>query len=198
MSRAYWVKLSSMVSETIQEGDSAVHRVQLEDVLPEDEMTELLEACLGETEDWDKDEDGNYRTTLEDGTELVWNVKEGQIEASIQVTKEVSRKVEVQGASDEDYSDHKEKARANAQQNLQREESRVRQAIKDDADQIRKEATKKLSENEQERNETINEVLQRTYVEAIKRKARRLGNVTSEIEGTNAKGQYELTITVAE
>jgi hypothetical protein len=198
MSRAYWVKLAATVSEVINEGDSAVHRVKLDSILSEQEMTELLEACLGEEDGWEKGDDGKYRKTLEDGTEMVWDVEKGEVEASIEVSKEITEKVEVRGQSDEDYADHKERATRNAEKNLQNAKSHAKSKIRDEADKIRQEATEKLTGNEQERNEEINEVVQKAYAEAVKRKARQLGSVTSQTEGTNAKGQYELTITVSE
>lgn len=42
----------------------------------------------------------------------------------------------------------------------------------------------------------MNQALQDVYAEALKRKARALGDVVEQVEGTNAQGEYELVIKV--
>ena len=42
----------------------------------------------------------------------------------------------------------------------------------------------------------MNQVLQDVYSEALKRKARQLGDVVDQYEGTNENGEYELVIKV--
>ena len=77
-------------------------------------------------------------------------------------------------------------------------EKAARDALGVEQRRIERRLADKLGETEGERTEAINEVLQKTYAEAIKRKAKRLGNITSVRESTDDNGEYSLTITIAE
>lgn len=56
--------------------------------------------------------------------------------------------------------------------------------------------SQRLAEGEEQRLEEMNNVLQGVYAEALKRKARRMGDVVEQHEGTNEHGEYELVIKV--
>ncbi len=191
MSRAYWVKLSSSVVETINASDRATHRIQLDAVVPEGEMDQILEGALEES-GWEKDGDKRFRKTV-DGVELVWDLDKGVVEATAEASQEVAREVQVEGRA---YS--QDAAQQQAERQLQQREQQTRDAIGSEQEQLQKKLTKKLGDNEQERVREINGVLQKAYTEGLKRKARRMGNVTSIQEGTSAEGEYQLTITISE
>lgn len=192
MSRAYWVKLSSSVTETVNASDRATHRIELDAVVPEAEMKDIVQAALEES-GWTRDEDGRtFRRRMGD-IELVWNVEENVVEATVESSQDVTRDVQVEGRA---YS--QTAAEQSAQRQLQQREQTARDAIAAEAEQLQKQLTRKLTDSEQERVREINGVLQKAYTEGLKRKARRLGNITSIQEGTNDKGDYELTITISE
>ncbi len=192
MSRAYWVKLSSSVVETIEASDKATHRIELEAVVPEGEMQEILDSAL-EDSDWQKDPDGKtFRKQIGEVT-LVWDTEENVVEASIESSQQASRDVRVEGRA---YS--QSGAQQDAERKLKQREKAAQDAIAGEAEQLQKKLTKELGENEADRVREINGVLQKAYAEAIKRKARRLGNITSVQEGTSDNGEYELTITISE
>lgn len=191
MSRAYWVKLSSAVTETIQGSDRATHRIELDSVVPEGEMDQILEGAL-EDSGWEKASDRSYRKQVGEVT-LTWDLDKNEVEATVDSSREVSRDVNVEGRA---YS--QDAARRNAERQLQQREQQARDAIGAEKEQLQKKLTKKLGDNEQERVREINGVLQKTYTEGLKRKAKRLGNVTSIQEGTSDKGDYQLTITISE
>ena len=192
MSRAYWVKLSSSVSETVNAKDKSVHRIDLGAVVPEGEMSELLEGAL-EASGWEKGEDGVYEKTLEDGVRLVWDLDAQEVEALVEESETVSRNVHVEGRG---YD--RSTARREAKRMLEQEEGAARDAINSEAERLQQKLSEKLDENEAARVKEINGVLQKTYAEALKRKARRLGNVTSITESNTEDGEYQLTITIAE
>lgn len=193
MSRAYWVKLSSSVTETIHASDKATHKIDLEDVVPAGEMKDIVSSALEES-GWtkSKDNDQEYKKKVGD-VDMVWDLEKGVVEASLEDARDVERDVHVEGRA---WS--KDQAKSEAKRLLSQREQQVRDSIGSEADDLQRQLTQKLEESEDERIREINEVLQKTYADAVKRKARRLGNVLSVQESTSPDGEYELTITIAE
>lgn len=191
MSRAYWVKLSSSVSDTIQANDKATHKIDLEAVVPDGEMSDIVGASL-EAAGWERQEDGSFEKRVGDVT-LRWDLESSEVEARVEASQSVSQDVHAEGRGyDQSH------AQTDAQRRLELETQRVKDAIAGEQERLQQQLTQKLSESEQARVREINEVLQRAYAEAVKRKARRLGNVTSVEESTSDDGEYQLTITISE
>lgn len=191
MSRAYWVKLTSAVSETIDASDKAVHKIDLESVIPEDEMEDILKGAL-ERNGWEDSGDGTYTKTGDDGVTLTWNLEDMTVEATVRQEQQVTRDVQVEGRGYDQGT-----ARREAERLLKQREQAARDAIGAESEKLQRELAKQLGDNEQERMREINGVLQETYAEALKRKARRLGNVTSVQESSDGD-EYSLTITISE
>ncbi len=61
---------------------------------------------------------------------------------------------------------------------------------------LQRQVTQQLAEGESARLEEMNQTLQDVYSEALKRKARKMGDVVDQHEGTNENGEYELVIKV--
>jgi hypothetical protein len=57
-------------------------------------------------------------------------------------------------------------------------------------------ASKALADAEGALTEGLSSILRGVYAEALKQKARKIGDVVSQTEGTNDKGEYELIIKV--
>jgi len=193
MSRAYWVKLASSVSTTIDASDKAIHKIDIEAVVPQGEMGELLEHAL-EQSGWTRSEDNGreFHKTMEDGVELTWNLDTNTVEAAATEQRQVVREVEVQGRG---YDQNI--ARSDAERQLAKREKAAQQEASIEEERLQREITDRLGSNEKDRVREINEVLQKTYAEAVKRKAGRLGNVTSVSESTQ-DGEYQLTIVISE
>ncbi len=193
MSRAYWVKLSSSVVETIQASDKTTHKIELEQIIPEGEMKDIVSSSL-EEQGWTKvdGQDNQYEKEVGDVT-LVWDLEKNEVEATVTAERDVAREVNVEGRA---WS--QDAAKREAQRLLQQREKQERDAIGAEEEQLQKKLTQKLGESEQDRVREINGVLQKSYAEAVKRKARRLGNVLSVQESTSPEGEYSLTITVAD
>ncbi len=193
MSRAYWVKLSSSVVESVHASDKATHKIDLEAVVPEGEMKDIVSKAL-EEEGWTQsgDNDNQYEKKIGDTT-LVWDLEKNVVEATVEKSRDIEKDVTVEGRA---WS--QESAKTEAKRLLQQREQQVRDQIGAEEETLQKKLTDALEQGEQERVREINGVLQKAYSEAVKRKARRLGNVVSVQEGTSAEGDYELTITIAE
>lgn len=191
MSRAYWVKLSTSVSDTIHANDRATHKIDLEAVVPAGEMTDIVTDALEEA-GWARRDDGRFEKRIGDVT-LTWDVDKSEVEARVEASQSVSQDVHAEGRGyDQSH------AQTDAEQRLEREATRVRDAIAGEQERLQQQLTQRLSESEERRVREINEVLQRVYAEAVKRKARRMGNVTSVQESTSEDGEYQLTITISE
>lgn len=193
MSRAYWVKLASSVSTTIDASDKAIHKIDLEAVVPAGEMGELLERAL-EQSGWTRSEDNGreFSKTMQDGVELTWNLDTHTVEAAATEQRQVVREVEVQGRG---YDQNI--ARSDAERQLAKREKAAQQEASIEEERLQRELTDRLGANEKDRVRELNEVLQKTYAEAVKRKAGRLGNVTS-VSESQQDGEYQLTIVISE
>jgi hypothetical protein len=193
MSRAYWVKLASSVSTTVKADDRAIHKIELDAVVPEGEMSELLEGALGAS-GWERSSEHPRRFTKEssEGVELTWDLDAGTVEASAEASRQVVRDVEVQGRG---YS--QDVAQVEAERQLATRERAALEEAKIEEERLQRQVTEQLGANEQDRVREINEVLQKTYAEAIKRKAQRLGTVTS-VHESQQGGDYSLTIVISE
>lgn len=193
MSRAYWIKLSSSVSESIHASDKATHKIDLEEVVPAGEMRDIVSQAL-EDSGWTQSADNadQYEKTLGDVT-LVWDLSKNQVEATIEAQQDVEKDVNVEGRA---WS--QEAAKNEARRMLQQREQQARDQIGAEEEALQRKLTEALEKGEQDRVREINEVLQKAYADALKRKARRLGNILSVQESTSEDGDYQLTITVAE
>ncbi len=191
MSRAYWVKLSTSVSDTIQADDCATHKIDLEAVVPAAEMGEIVGAAL-EGAGWERQDDGSFRKQVRDVT-LVWDLTASEVRAGVEASQSLTQDVHAQGRG---YDE--KQAQSDAQKRLELEAKRVQDALAGEQERLQQQLTQKLSDSEEARVREINEVLQRAYAEAVKRKARRMGNVTNVQESTSDDGEYQLTITISE
>ncbi len=193
MSRAYWVKLASSVSTTIKANDKAQHKIELDAVVPPAEMQELLEGALGAS-GWERSAENprEFKKNLQDGVQLTWNTDDNAVEATVEASRQVVRDVEVQGRA---YS--QDAAEVDAQRQLVQREKAAREEARIEEERLQRQLTERLEANENDRVREINEVLQQTYAEAIKRKAQRLGTVTS-VHESKQGGDYSLTIVIAE
>jgi hypothetical protein len=192
MSRAYWVKLSSSVSETVEASDKAIHRIELDAVVPEGEMVDLLEGALTDS-GWEKQEDGTYKKESTGGITLVWDLPAMTVEARVDAERELVQEIEVSGRGYEEST-----ARREAERLLSEREKAAHDAMGVERARLQGKLSEKLGANEADRVKEVNEVLRKTYADAIRRKADRLGNVTSVQESTGDDGEYRLTITIAE
>jgi hypothetical protein len=193
MSRAYWIKLSSSVSESIHASDKATHKIDLEEVVPQGEMRDIVSQAL-EDSGWTQspDNEDQYEKKLGDVT-MTWDLASNQVEATLEARQDVEKDVNVEGRA---YS--QDAAKREASRLLQQREQQARDQISAEEEALQRKLTQALEAGEQDRVREINEVLQKAYADALKRKARRLGNILSVQESTSEDGDYQLTITVAE
>ena len=187
MSLSYRVSLK--VCEVVAADDKTIHQLDLRDVLPEEEMKDLLRARLIEQ---------GFEQSEDDENKLVREGKTGETVSvdmeTLELTAELEMEQEVSGTVDTWGDSHtraaaKRQAEARAQQQADAMLERGQQ-------KAQSEVSSRLAAGESDRLEEMNQVLQDVYSEALKRKARRLGDVIEEYEGTNEAGEYELVIKI--
>ena len=185
MSLSYRVTLQ--VCEVVSADDKTVHQLDLRDILPQDQMRDLLRSKL-EERGFEEDEKGRLVRAEEGGEVMTLDLESMELTTELESEEEVRGRVEAWGdAETRSNAERSAKGRAQAQAN------RLIERGQKDAQQ---KLTAKLTSGEQERLEEMNEVLQDVYSEALKKKARQMGDVVEQHEGTNAQGEYELVIKV--
>ncbi len=185
MSLSYRVTLQ--VSEVVGADDKTVHQLDLRDILPEDEMKDLLRNSLKE-KGFEEDEDGKLVRKEESGETITVDMESLELVTELEQETEVTGRVDAWGDA-ESRSVAKERAEASAQRQA---DSILERGQKD----AQRKVTDQLAKGEKDRLDEMNEVLQDVYSEALKKKARQMGDVVEEYEGTNEEGEYELVIKV--
>lgn len=185
MSLSYRVTLQ--VSEVVSADDKTVHQLDLRDILSPDEMRDLLrQTLLGRG--FEEDEENKLVRKEESGEIITVDLESLELSTELESASEVKGKVDAWGDAE---------SRSNAQR--QAESSAQRQAdsmVERGRQDVQRRVTQQLAEGERERLGEMNQVLQDVYSEALKRKARRMGEVVEQHEGTNENGEYELVIKV--
>jgi hypothetical protein len=193
MSQVYQVRLTSNVTHTLRASDNMRHRVELTDILTVPEMNDILAATLRERGWRDLDGDGKrFEQTGPSGERLVWDLAEGHVTATI----ERERLVEVEVAA-KGFGESNSQAEAAARQALEKQRAIAEGEVAVGEQAMGREVTAELEASEQARVRHINEVLQRVYTEALKRKAQQLGTVVS-VHEQRAGDDFELVIHIRE
>jgi len=171
MSRAYrvtWVTVASNVNTD----DTLTMNLSLLGILPEDEMAALLREELARR-GWKLGE-GGALTGVVQGLDASLSPDA----AKVTVTARAEGDVSARGTSRDD-----------AKAALQRAEGAAR-------DELKAGVARRLTAAEPDLRATMGEVIQRAYVEALKRKAASMGAVESLQETRGSDGEYEVTIKV--
>ncbi len=172
MSRGYrvsWRPPVRRASRDIDAEDRLHLRVELMPILDEGEMAALLRAEL-EAGDWSVS--GDDLVCERDGADV--RLSGGEVVASVR------DRVTVTGSG---RTDHEAGIAA---------EARVEGTERD----LKRAVTRRLTGLEKDLRGELDRVVQRVYIEALKRKAARMGDVESIDERTGEDGELELTIRV--
>lgn len=193
MSQVYQVRLTSNVTQTVRASDNMRHRVELTDILTVPEMHDLLTHALRERGWRDLDGDGKrFEQTGPSGERLVWDLSEGHVTATIERERQVEVEVAAQG-----FGESNAQAQEAARKALEQQRSRAQGHIAVSEQAMNREVSAELEASEQARIRHINEVLQRVYTDALKRKAHQLGTVVS-VQEQRTGDDFELVIHIRE
>lgn len=193
MSQLYHIQLKASVSETYDLSDKIVHKLEMTEILPKEEMVELLKQQLQER-GFAETEPNIWTKQGDDGEHISLNLDTMELSTEIEQQKELSTEVEVTGRA----WDSKSAARKDAQSQLQNAQENARDQLDSQRQKLQRELTEDLEKGETRRLREVNEILQQVYADSLKRKARQLGDIMEIHEGTSAQGEYELVIRVSQ
>lgn len=193
MSQCYHAELKESVSRVVRGEDSVSYPIELTEILPAEEMVELLRDQL-EKNGWNANGEDQtiWVTTGSGGEKLTIDLSEMELTATIESEREVISEATVHTSAES-----RKQARRLAVQQLKEETQALGDQIEDSGTkELQKEVTEQLANSESDRQRTMHELLQQVYAESLKRKAGQLGDIMEITESTGEDGNYELTIRI--
>lgn len=187
MSRAYRISVAESLKRHIEVEDGVQSRLELLDILPPEQLAEILAAELEEL-GFEREGDQMKRVD-DDGIEIEVDLKEGTVTVRVSADAELDLQVERSGVAWEEHAKQAEaELRRKAQKSLEAqadaEEERLQREVTDRLE-------KKLNEIQKELDGAAN----RATAEALKVRARQLGEV-QEIEEDKETGSVTIRVKV--
>jgi len=193
MSQCYQIDLKQSVVRVVRAEDSISYPLELTEILPPEEMGEMLRQVLTAA-GWETANEDRFETTGPGGERLTIDLETMELTATLEVEKEL---VAEAGATGQGESNQVARQVARAQ--LDAKAAALGQQLEESGQRdVEKETTTRLDESEDARQRQLNELLQQVYTEALKRKAGQLGEILEVRESTGESGDYELLIRVAQ
>jgi hypothetical protein len=204
MSYPYRVVVTRSVQESVKGKDSSQNAISLTPILNEGRMKELLTQAL-EKKGFEKQADGTWSRTKNGVTE-VFNPETMTITATSETAGEIKKEKTVEAHGDSGGRGNVERDRAHAEAEvgarLEKDLAITDAERKKKQDQLTAEAKKRLDESEKARVQDLNEATLDVYAEALKEKARTMGEVKEIRENKKDNGaggtEYELVIKVGD
>lgn len=204
MSYPYRVVVTRSVNESVAGKDSSHNSISLTPILGDGRMKDLLCDAL-EKKGFQKQANGTF-TRTKDGVNEVFDPKTMTITATAETTGEIKKEKTVEAHGDANNRTSVERARAHAEAEVG---AQLEKNLKiTDAERQKKQeeltaaARKALDDSEKARVQDLNEATLEVYAEALKEKARTMGEVKEIRENKKDNGaggtEYELVIKVGE
>ncbi len=202
MSYSYRVTVTRSVKETVKGKDESRNKITLSDILPQGRMKDLLTDAL-EKKGFEKQADGTWKRTVNGVTE-VFNPETMEVTATAEASGEIQKEKSVQAIGDarreRDVGSQQAHAEREVGARLEKELAVTDAERKAKREALEQEARKRLEESEGRRMKDLNEATLDVYAEAIKEKAKTLGEVKEQRESRRDNGmggqEYELIIKV--
>lgn len=196
MSQSYVIRVAASVKENVKAKDRRVKSLVLSEILPTDELREVLRQRL-EERGWRPEEgnDGVYVRQRGDVTEKI-DLESLTCEAEVEVERTLERQRSIMVRGDRDF-ENEEDRRRKEQERLERSIAITDAERQEASDALQRRIADLLDETDEERTAELNSIVREVYTEALKRKAARLGSITEVREGQTGD-DYELVIKVAE
>ncbi len=196
MSQTYVIKVSASVQEQVRAKDKRVKKIVLTEIVSKEEQKELVRGQLVERGFAPEGDDPDVLVRRKG--EVVERVDLGEmtVEATVEKNKVLERERTVVVRGDRDLEDQEERRRRE-QRGLEQQIAITDEERTKAQSGLQREIATTLDETEEERTTELNEVVREVYAEGLKRKARKLGQVTEVREG-RAGEDYELVIKITE
>jgi hypothetical protein len=187
MSRSYRIAIRETLQRVIRAHDRVSTQLEILEVLPCDEMAELLAQ---ELEKRGYKRDGDNLVQEEDGVKVSVDPKTGTVTVSSESSAEVELKQEKEGRAWDDVGPNakavRDKLREDAKADLEKQAKRKE-------DELQTQVTDRLEKQLGEVRRELDQAVNRVTAEALKRKAAQLGQIK---EMTEDEETGSLTIVV--
>jgi hypothetical protein len=187
MSRAYRIKVSETVTRVVHVEDGIEGPVDLLGILPPEDMNELLRQQL-QTDGFERQEDGSMVKKL-DEVIIEISPQERRIKASVDQEEEVTAKVKLDGTS---YQETRRQAKKDLSTEAQ---AQAEAQINEERERLQRTVTDQLTGGIQNIQNELDQAINRTTAEALKRRAAQLGEI-EEISEDNETGSLQIRVKV--
>ena len=204
MSFPYRVTVSRTVQETVREKDQSKNKIDLTPILETGRMRELLNEAL-KKKGFKEEADGTL-TRTQDGVTETFDPKTMEVTSSAEVTGDIKKEKTIEARGDSWRREEADRSRKHVENEvgarLEKELAVTDAERGEKKRELASEAAKRLAESEKRRMTDLNEATLDVYAEALKEKARTLGEVKEVHENRKDNGtggtEYELVIKVGD
>jgi hypothetical protein len=171
MSRAYRIRVSESLNRTLQAEDEVCSRIELLEVLPPEQMAELLRDELKERGFID---DNGRLVRRDHGVTVEIDPNCGEVVLTSAAERDVSIEAQREGLAYDDIGPAEKTVKKSLQKQLQSDLERHAQR---EQGKLQSEATKRLEGELGDLQKELNQAINRVTAEALKRKAAQLGAI---------------------
>ena len=171
MSRAYRIRVRESLNRDIAASDQISTCLELLDILPEDQMADLLAGEL-QRRGFESRDGKLYRE--QDGVRVVVDPQSGQITIEAEQTERLQLQVEAEGRAWDDIGPSSENIRNQLSKNLRKDLERISEEEKN---RLQLQASEKLEASLEQLRRELDEVVNRVTAEALKQKAASMGQI---------------------
>jgi hypothetical protein len=171
MSRAYRIRVAESLNKTLQAEDSICTQIELLEVLPPEQMAELLRNELQER--GFKEEQGQM-VRRDGGVTVAIDPASGEVALTSEAKKDLSIQAEREGVAYDDIGPAEKAVKKALERQLQ---SDLARHAEHEQGRLQSEATKRLEGQLADLQKELNQAVNRVTAEALKRKAAQLGAI---------------------
>lgn len=176
MSRAYRISASESTQRHVVVEDGVCTALEMLEVLPQESMCELLAAEL-EKRGFKRDGDIAKRVD-KDGVEITVNLKDGAVNVRLAAERDIEVKVERSALVAEESVDAQERLNAETRRAMEKQ-------VDQRTEKARQDVTARLEKKLKELQSELDQVSNRVTAEALKVKAKQLGDIEEITEDAN-------------
>ena len=204
MSFPYRVTVSRTVQETVREKDQSKNKIDLTPILESGRMRDLLVDAL-KKKGFVEQSDGTL-TRTENGVTETFDPKTMEVTTTAEASGEIKKEKTVEARGDSWRREEAEQSRKHVENEvgarLEKELAVTDAERGEKKRELAAEAAKRLADSEKKRMTDLNEATLDVYAEALKEKAKTLGEVKEVHENRKENGaggtEYELVIKVGD
>jgi hypothetical protein len=171
MSRAYRIRVRETLNRDIVASDQISTCLELLDILPQDQMADLLAREL-QRRGFESRDGKLYRE--QDGVRVIVDPHSGQVTIEAEQTEHLQLQAEGEGRAWDDVGPSSDNIRKQLSKNLRKDLERLSE---EETNRLQQQASEKLEASLDQLRRELDEVVNRVTAEALKQKAASLGQI---------------------